>query len=248
MLLKNKNALVTGGGLGIGRSIALNYALEGAKVMVADVDEISGWETVDRIRKSGGVADFFLCDVSKSEDNNRLVQAVLTAFGSLDIACNNAGISGKFNATADLTDKQWLDVISINLSGVFYGCRAQVQAMLKGGGGAIVNIASILGTVGFPDVAPYTAAKHGVVGLTKTLALEYSAKGIRTNSVGPAFINTRLCDALPDEARSTLEEQHAVKRLGNPEEVANLVSWLSSDKASFVTGAYYPVDGGYLAR
>lgn len=248
MLLKDKSAIVTGGGLGIGRAISLDYALEGAKVMIADIDESSAMETIELIRKQGGVAEFCYCDTSIAEHHDILVQAVLDKFGHLDIACNNAGISGEFSLAAELTDKQWLDVINVNLSGVFYGCRSQINAMLKGNGGAIVNMASILGTVALPEAAAYTAAKHGVVGLTKTLALEYSAKGVRTNSVGPAFINTRLCDALPDEARSNLEDLHAVKRLGNPEEVASLVSWLSSDKASFVTGSYYPVDGGYLAR
>lgn len=248
MLLKGKNAIVTGAGMGIGRAIALNYAAEGASVLVADIESDKGEETVQLIRQAGGIADFQFCDASSSADQEALVEKAIRLFGQIDIACNNAGISGVFKPAGELTDKEWLDVININLSGVFYGCRAQINGMLRSGGGSIVNIASILGAVGFPDIAPYTAAKHGVVGLTKTLALDYGEQGIRANSVGPAFINTRLCDNLPDDARADLAGLHAVKRLGDPLEVANLVSWLSSDKASFVTGAYYPVDGGYLAR
>lgn len=249
MMLMDKNALVTGAGLGIGRAIAIGYAGEGANVMVSDIDEKSAMETVAIIKAEGGNAVFHYCDASSASDHVALVQATVAAFGSLDIACNNAGISGDFVKAGETTDEQWLNVINLNLNGVFYGCRAQINAMLENGGGAIVNIASILGAVGHAEVSPYTAAKHGVVGLTKVLGLEYGEQGIRANAVGPAFINTRLTtENLPEEARAGVESLHALNRLGEAEEVANLVSWLSSERASFVTGSYYPVDGGYLAR
>jgi len=249
MLLSTKNALVTGAGHGIGRAIATAYAREGANVAIGDIDEAAAADTVRMIERAGGRAIFVRCDAPRASDHNRLVAACVETFGSLDIACNNAGISGEFVPGADLTDAQWLEVINLNLNGVFYGCRAQLNAMLKSGGGAIVNISSIFGAVGFPEVAPYTAAKHGVVGLTKSLAWDYGAQGIRVNAVGPAFINTRLTtENLPADKRPEIDGLHALNRIGEPEEVANLVVWLSSPQASFVTASYYPVDGGYLAR
>lgn len=248
MLLEGKTALVTGAGNGIGRTIALTYAAEGANVVVSDINDEWGRETVALIEKSGGRALYQRADTSRAEDHVTLIETARRAFGRLDVACNNAGISGEFTPTAETSDAQWQRVIDINLSGVFYGVRAQLRAMLETGGGAIVNISSIAGQIGIEGITPYTAAKHGVVGLTKTVAWEYGSKGIRINSVGPAFINTTLVQNVPPETRKQLEEMHALRRLGETEEVANLVAWLSSDKASFVTGSYYAVDGGYLAR
>jgi len=172
------------------------------------------------------------------------------AFGRLDVACNNAGVAGVSANTADYPLDAWAQVININLSGVFYGMKYQIPAMLEAGGGAIVNIASILGSVAFAQAPAYTAAKHGVVGLTRAAALEYSALGLRINSVGPAFIHTPMISRFEADAavREQLIAQHPIGRLGQPEEVAELVLWLASSRASFVTGAYYPVDGGYLAR
>jgi len=248
MLLKGKIALVTGAGAGIGRAIATVYAREGATVIVSDIDDQAGNGTVAQIERLGGRALYQHADTARPEDHAALIATAKREFGRLDVACNNAGVSGEFNLTADLTNAQWQRVIDINLTGVFFGVREQLRAMLETGGGAIVNIASILGQVGLENITPYVAAKHGVVGLTKSVALEYGQKGIRINSVGPAFINTALLEPLPPDVRKQLDSMHAVGRVGEPEEVAELVAWLSSDKASFITGSYYPADGGYLAR
>jgi NAD(P)-dependent dehydrogenase (short-subunit alcohol dehydrogenase family) len=226
------------------------YAREGAKVVVSDVAVPGGQETVQLIQQAGGEAIFGRADVSKPEDCQALVQMTLERFGRLDMACNNAGIGGEQNPTADLTIEGWQQVININLSGVFYCMKYEIPAMLQNGGGAIVNMGSILGRVGFAGSPAYVAAKHGMDGLTKNAALEYSAQGVRVNLVGPGFIRTPLIAALEDDEqiKQMLIAQHPIGRLGESDEVAELVIWLSSDKASFVTGAYYAVDGGYLAR
>ena len=249
-MLKDKVALITGGSSGIGRAVALAWAREGAKVVVSDVDRGGGGETVEQVRAAGGEAIFIAADVGKPEDCEALVRGAVEKFGRLDIACNNAGIGGPQAPTADYPLDGWAQVIGINLSGVFYGMKYQLPAMLKNGGGAIVNMASILGAVGFAGAPAYTAAKHGVVGLTQAAALEYSAHGVRINAVGPGFIHTPMISALEENkaVNDMLVAAHPIGRLGRAEEVAELVLWLSSDKASFVTGAYYPVDGGYLAR
>ena len=248
MLIKDKVALVTGAADGIGRAIALIYGREGAKVVVTDYNETSGKETADMINQAGGQAIYHRLDVTKPEDHASAIAAAQKEFGRLDIACNNAGISGEFHLTADHTPQTWQQVIDINLTGVFYGIRAQIPAMLQVGGGSIVNISSICGQVGLDEITPYVAAKHGVVGMSKNVAIEYGAKGIRCNSVGPAFINTTLINNLGEDVRNHLSSMHALGRIGDTAEVAELVVWLSSDKASFVTGSYYAVDGGYLSR
>jgi NAD(P)-dependent dehydrogenase (short-subunit alcohol dehydrogenase family) len=248
MELKNRTAIVTGAGSGIGRAVALAYAREGANVVVSDIVEEGGKETVALIEKTGSKALFVRADGSKAEDHEMLVNAAAEKFGALHIACNNAGIGGEINPVGDMSIEGWRKVIEINLSGVFYAMRAQIPKMLAAGGGAIVNIASILGQVGQEGSAGYVAAKHGVVGLTKTAALEYAQRGIRINSVGPAYIDTPLLASLPEEKKNALIALHPVGRLGRPEEVAEIVLWLSTDRASFVTGGYYPIDGGYLAR
>jgi NAD(P)-dependent dehydrogenase (short-subunit alcohol dehydrogenase family) len=248
MQLKDKVAIVTGAGSGIGRSVALIYAAEGAKVVVSDINEVEGLETVSLIRQSGGDAVFFKADVSSPTDNEALVEAAVGTYGALHIACNNAGIGGASAPVGEYPIEAWDKVIAINLSGAFYGMRYQIPAMLAAGGGTIVNMASILGSVGFANSGAYVAAKHGLVGLTKNIALEYGSKGIRANAVGPAFIKTPLLKDLGSDTINWLVTQHPIGRLGEPDEVAELVLWLSSSKSSFVTGAYYPVDGGYLSH
>lgn len=249
MTRTDRVALVTGAGSGIGRAIALGLAAAGARVVVSDLDEVGGAETVAQIEKSGGTATFVRADVSKAQECEALVGSAVKELGALHVAVNNAGIGGPSAPTGEYPVDGWDRVVAINLSGVFYGMRYQIPAMLDSGGGSVVNIASILGQVGFANAPAYTAAKHGVVGLTRSAAIEYATRGIRVNAVGPAFINTPLIEKdMTPEGRAALVSKHPVGRLGEPEEVAELVVWLSSDKASFVTGSYYAVDGGYLAQ
>lgn len=248
-LLQNKTALVTGAGSGIGRSIAIAYARNGAKVVVSDIDEEGGEATVEQIKSKKGEAFFFKADVSKVEDHRRLVDAAVEKYDALHIACNNAGIGGPQAPLGEYPIDEWEKVININLNGVFYGMRHQIPAILKAGGGAIVNISSILGQVGFQGAGAYVTAKHGLVGMTKNAALEYAKEGLRVNVVGPGFIQTpMISENLTEEQVDMIKELHPVGHLGTPEEVAELVLWLSSEQASFVTGSYYAVDGGYLAR
>lgn len=250
MTLEDKVALVTGAGSGIGRAVALAFAREGARVVVADTNTAGGEETVTLVRARGGEAFFAWADVARSSDGRQLVERAVKAWGRLDIACNNAGIGGESNPTADYSEEGWQQVIGVNLSGVFFGMKHQIAQMLKTGGGAIVNVASILGQVGFANAPAYTAAKHGVVGLTKTAALEYGPHNVRINAVGPAFIHTPMIARFEEDPaeREFLTSQHPIGRLGAPEEVAELVAWLASARASFATGGFYPIDGGYLAR
>lgn len=249
MLLKDKVALVTGAGSGIGRAIALKLSEAGARVVASDVGDTGGRSTVEQITSNGGRAAFVHADASKPESNEALVAETLLLFGSLHIAVNNAGIGGPQAPTGQYPIEGWDKVIATNLSGVFYGMRYQLPAMKAAGGGCIINMASILGQVGFRNAPAYVAAKHGVVGLTKSAALEHASDKIRVNAVCPGFIRTPLVESsLTAEALQALEGMHALGRLGESSEVAELVVWLSSDKASFVTGASYLVDGGYVAQ
>jgi short-subunit dehydrogenase len=248
-MLKNKVALITGAGSGIGEAVALLLAGNGAAVVISDKDEAGGERVLAAVRKDGGQGHFVKGDVSSPADCETMVSEAVKRFGKLHIAVNNAGIGGPAALTGDYPIDGWEKVISVNLNGVFYGMRYQIPALLKAGGGSIVNIASILGQVGFATASAYVAAKHGVVGLSRNAALEYAAHGIRVNSVGPGFIETPLLTKnLTPEQMTGIAALHPIGRLGRPEEVAELVMWLASDRSSFVTGAYYAVDGGYLAH
>lgn len=247
-LLKNKVAFVSGAGSGIGRAVAEAYAREGAKVIVSDVNAEHGEETVKIIKDNGGEAFFIKGDSSSASDNKRLVEETVTKYGRLDISCNNAGMGGPAKPTGEYEPEEWDRVIALNLSGVFYACRYQLEQMEKNGGGSIVNIASIHGTVAAPNSPAYTATKHGVVGLTKNIAVEYAQKNIRCNAVGPGYIETALLkNNLKKDAMNAVAAKAPMNRLGTSEEIAELVLFLSSDKSSFTTGSYIIADGGYTA-
>ena len=246
--LKGKVALVTGGGSGIGEACAIMLAHRGAKVAVLDQNIEAAERVTQQIKSSGGQANALRVDVSDEGQVSKAVDEVISQFGGLHIAVNNAGIGGDQAPTAEQNVAGWRKVLSVNLDGVFYCMRNEIPAMIKSGGGSIINMASILGQVGYANAAGYVAAKHGVVGLTKSAALEYGTKGIRVNSVGPGFIKTPLLSAVPKEALEPIAQLHALKRLGESKEVATLVTFLASDEASFITGNYYAVDGGYLAQ
>lgn len=248
-VLDKKVALITGAGSGIGRAIACLYALEGAKVVVSDIDEKGGNETVRLILKEGGEAFFVLADTSKAHDHQKLVDETIRRYGALHIAVNNAGIGGPLAPVGEYPLEGWDKVIAINLTGVFLGMHFQIPKLMEFGGGSIVNISSILGMVASQNSPAYVAAKHGVVGLTKSAAVEYALKKIRVNSIGPGYIDTPLLtNTLDQDTIDAVANLHPMGRLGKASEVAELALFLSSDKASFITGAYYNVDGGYLAQ
>ncbi len=246
---KDKVAIVTGGSFGIGRATAVAFAVEGAKVVVADCIEDN--ETMDMIAAAGGSAIFVKCDVSSDADVQALVAQTVAKYGRLDYAFNNAGIEGAGGTTQMCTEENWDRTIGVNLKGVWLCMKYQIPEMLKVGGGAIVNCASIAGLVGFPNLPAYVASKHGVLGLTKTAALEYSKLKIRVNAVCPGVIKTPMIDRFTGknkEAEKQFENMEPVGRMGLPEEVASAVLWLCSDGASFVTGDSLAVDGGWCAQ
>ena len=246
--LQGKTALVTGAASGIGRAVALLYGQHGASVMVSDIDETQGQRVVAELQAAGAQAHFYKADAGDPVQCRQLVQETVRAFGTLDMACNNAGITGELSLTADYSLEGWQHIISVNLNSVFFCLKYELEVMLEQGSGSIINMSSILGQVGTPTLAGYVTAKHGVIGLTQTAAQEYATRGIRINAVGPGYIDTPLLSGFSDETKQGLVALHPIGRLGRAEEVAELVIWLSSDKASFITGSYYPVDGGYLAK
>ena len=221
----------------------------GARLVLTDINEEGGQRVLKDVKAKGAEAIFVKADSGSATDNENVVNEAQKAFSDVHIAVNNAGIGGPQAPVGEYPIDGWDKVIAVNLSGVFYGMRYQIPAMIKAGSGSIINIASILGQVGFDNSSAYVAAKHGVVGLTKNAALEYSSKGIRVNSIGPGFIHTPLLDNnLTSEQMEGIKSLHPIGRLGKPEEVAELALWLASDKSSFVCGAYHAIDGGYLCR
>jgi NAD(P)-dependent dehydrogenase (short-subunit alcohol dehydrogenase family) len=250
-ILDGKIALLTGAASGIGRATAKIFAREGAKLMLADIVEAGGLETLQMVKEMGAEATFMKTDVSKSQDVNAVVAKTVDTYGRLDCAFNNAGIGGRGALTHEYTEEEWNRVLAVNLTGVWLCMKAEITHMLKQGSGAIVNTSSIMGLTGAIRVPAYTAAKHGVAGITKAAALEYARHGIRINAVCPAPIYTpMLMGAF--EKRPDMEERYArsepMKRIGQPEEVGEAVAWLCSDRASYMTGLPMPVDGGYMAQ
>ena len=248
-IFKGKVAIITGGSFGIGRATAIAFAERGAKVVVADY--VEDRETVNMITDKGGEAIFIKCDVSKTEDVRMMVEETINTYGRLDYAFNNAGIEGIQGTTTECTGENWERVIGVNLKGAWLCMKYEIPEMLKQKGGAIVNCASIAGLVGFPGLPAYVASKHGMVGLTKTAALEFAKENIRVNAVCPGVIKTPMIDRFTGKdkaAEKQFVDMEPIGRMGEPEEVAEAVIWLCSNSASFVTGDAMAVDGGWVAQ
>jgi NAD(P)-dependent dehydrogenase (short-subunit alcohol dehydrogenase family) len=251
-LLNGKSALLTGGGGGIGRATALAFAREGARLAIVDSSSEAAQETVALVNQSGGQAMSFAGDVTEPAQVQAMIASVVGAFGRLDCAFNNAGIAGYQVNAAGRKTHEWADdsfdrMIAVNLKGVWLCMKHEIPQMLTQGGGVIVNTGSIAGLVGLPTASAYVAAKHGVLGLTKTAALEYAGDNIRVNAVCPGYIETKMTEDTMRRRGAELMRMVPFHRMGRPEEIAEMVVWLCSDRASYVSGACYNVDGGYMA-
>ncbi len=249
--LEGKVTLVTGGAAGIGRASALRIAKEGSKVVVSDLDEKGGTETVKMIGDQGGLAVFVPADVSDSEQVEGLIKAAVDEYGGINCAFNNAGIEGKMANTAECPEDNWDKTIAVNLKGTYLCMKYEIKHMLENGGGSIVNMSSVAGLVGFSELPAYSASKHGVLGLTKTAALEFAEKGIRVNAVCPGVIQTEMIYRITggkEENKDVVRGYAPMGRMGKPDEIASAVIWLLSDGSSFATGESLAVDGGFAAQ
>jgi NAD(P)-dependent dehydrogenase (short-subunit alcohol dehydrogenase family) len=250
-LLQDKVALITGGASGMGRASALVFARHGARVAIADIDRPGGEETIERVRQQGGQGLFVQADIAESTDVQRMIGAAISHFGRLDCAFNNAGIEMPMCSVAEIPDEAWDRLIRVNLRGAFLCMKHEILYMLRHGGGSIVNNASVAGLVGAAMNGSYVAAKHGVVGLTRTAAIEYARQGVRINVTCPGMIDTPMLRRAAEHTPQFLaaaEQMTPIGRVGQPEEVAELAAWLCSDRASFVVGQAFAADGGYVAQ
>jgi NAD(P)-dependent dehydrogenase (short-subunit alcohol dehydrogenase family) len=245
---ENKVVIVTGASSGIGRATAIAFAREGAMVVVSDIREEGGLATMQEIKKENGEAHFIKCDVSSEEQVKNLVSQTIAKYGRLDCAYNNAGIEGTPSSTVECSAENWDNTININLKGVWLCMKYEIPAMLKYGKGSIVNCSSIAGLVGFETIPAYVASKHGVIGLTETDALEFAKKNIRVNAVCPGVIHTPMLERFTKGEEESMARQDPMGRVGRPEEIADSVLWLCSDKSSYVTGQSIAVDGGWVAH
>lgn len=248
---RGKVALVTGGGSGIGRAVALAFAQRGASVVIADIDAAHGLQMQHAIEQMGGAAAFIATDVAADGAVKQLLENIVQRYGRLDYACNNAGVEGATAALADVEERDWDKTIGVDLKGVWLCMKYQCRQMLQQGQGAIVNIASIMGQVGAPGIAPYVAAKHGVIGLTRAGALDYAKQGLRINAVCPGGIYTPIIERALQHIPAVVDAlKNATPQgdLGQPEDIANAVLWLCSNEAKFITGQTLVVDGGYVAQ
>jgi NAD(P)-dependent dehydrogenase (short-subunit alcohol dehydrogenase family) len=243
---QGKVVLVTGGGSGLGDACVRRLASEGASIAILDIDAERGNAVAESLKANGGKAISLAVDVTRAEAVDAAVASIVSTFGPLDVAINNAGMGGPMAALLDMPEAQWHQTLALNLTGVFHCMRAELRVMVDRGG-AIINMASVFGTVGGPMVAAYTAAKHGVIGLTKATALEYGPRNVRVNAVAPTFVRTALTATLDEATWTHLASLHALRRCPTPEDIAATVAWLGSDDAASVTGSIHLVDAGFTA-